>query len=97
MTTCPAIAFDDVQSCPWCQGLIAREHFAREHLADSLLGDHLITYLYCESCDAGLETLWAMHGTRLSEQFSIEYRRARDVAKLERFLRHLSDARVEAA
>ena len=95
--TSPAIAFDDVQSCPWCHGLIAREHFAREHLQDSILGDHLLTYLYCDYCNAGLETLWAVCGTHLSEEFSIEYRRAKDPIKLGRFLQRLDNTRVEAA
>ena len=95
--TIPAIAFDDVQSCPWCHGLIAREHFARDHLTDPILGDHLLTYLYCQYCDAGLETLWAIHGARLIEEISIEYRRSKDPVKLGRFLQRLDSTRVEAA
>jgi hypothetical protein len=81
--------FDSEQCCPRCDGAIAREHFVRE-----LLVNHLVTYLYCDHCDYGIETLWLITGGPPREQFSLQYDRSTDPRGLRRFLSEMEVRRV---
>ncbi len=80
----------DFQECPHCGSAINREHFAREPLTGT---DKEVTYLYCEFCDFGIETLWTVRGGSHHEDFSLEYG-TRDQTKLGMFLQRLRDRRA---
>lgn len=51
----PPPGFDDIQPCPHCEVSCRREHFGYE--GDYRLG-YVITLLYCEHCNIGLEVYW---------------------------------------
>ncbi len=86
--------FPDIQECPHCEGLIAREHFAQILCPDG----RLITYMYCTHCDWGRETLWEpVHDHCWHESLSVDYSANKDVHKLGGFLRRLRDLVADAA
>jgi len=81
--------FAPLHQCPKCHGFISREHAAIEDLVTDQ-----VTYLYCDFCGFGLETLWHKLPEGLVEKFTIEHRATRDPVDLGKFLQRLHDARA---
>lgn len=79
--------------CWRCQGALNIEHAVTERLSS----DERITYLYCDWCGIGRETLWERDGIDWVEMHTVEYSRAKDVQKLEQFIARMDASRSCAA
>ena len=77
------------QQCPCCEGAIDRRHFAREEFID-----HFLTYLFCEFCARGWETLWMQVDGEWREKFTLEYDGRKDPEKLGMMRQRLHDRRA---
>lgn len=64
---------DDIQPCPICERFCNREHFAIEFVGRG--SDAAITYLYCEDCGQGWESLWKKVDGRWKVELSVHYTR----------------------
>lgn len=78
------------QECPRCGGAIGTEGLAVEQLHDG----HEVTFLNCDFCQAGIETLWKTTGGRRQEVFSVEYGTRHAPVKYGEFKQRLKDRRV---
>jgi hypothetical protein len=76
------------QNCPRCAGTLNVEHVAAEEVPS-----HTVTYLLCEFCGFGVETLWKRRGSELEEVFSFEHRERLDPALFSQFVSRLRAAR----
>ena len=74
----------DLQNCPRCGGVIAREHHAIARHSDRI--DH---WLHCDFCGIGWETSEYSDGDILA----LDYRRRTEPVAFGRFLQRLEDAR----
>jgi len=80
--------FECPVECPHCEGTIPRDDFAREELPENV-----VTYMYCEFCGLGRETLWLKVGGSLRHLFDIPYSRADKPEELGKFRQRLYDRR----
>lgn len=80
----------EAHECPQCGGAIPTEDTASESLRT-----HTVTYLYCEFCSHGWETLWLHCWTgTMRELFTINVDAKTDAVKLGQFLQRLRDRRA---
>jgi len=76
------------QQCPVCHGAVNIENSVTEDL-----GEHEVTYLYCDFCQTGWETLWQrVKGGALELKLNVTYRARDDALKLGMFLQRMKDA-----
>lgn len=79
-----------VQQCPQCTGCISREHTATEELAE-----YAVTYIYCEFCSVGIETLWRHTASGNDEEvFTLRHNGQTNPVELGKFLQRLETARA---
>jgi len=77
------------QECPRCRGAVNCEHTAIEDLHS-----HILTYLYCEFCGLGIETLWKHTPTCNEHVLTIHHSGSKDAIELGKFLQRLENARA---
>ncbi len=84
--------FSPIQHCPTCNGCVDCEHFVVDDL-----GSQRITYLYCDFCKRGIETLYAIIEGEWHRKITINYSRSTRPDLMEKFLANMEKARVVAA
>lgn len=84
--------FNDIQPCPHCEGLCAREHFGHEPIDD----ETKLAYLYCEHCGIGREIILIWKNDRWQVDFWRNVSK-NDPEDMARFLKHLEATRCAAA
>ncbi len=77
------------QQCPQCEQCVSVEDVATEDLHD-----HMVTFVLCEFCGIGVETLWKKVGDGYEEDFSVTFNEHRDPVKFGKFTQRLLDARA---
>lgn len=78
-----------VQECPRCGGAVNCEHTATEDLYT-----HVLTYLYCDFCGVGIETLWKHTPICDEHVLTVHHSGAKDPVELGKFLQRLENARA---
>jgi len=88
----PMREFAPLQHCPTCSGYVDCEHFVVDDL-----GDEAITYLYCEFCHRGIESLYYKVEGEWRRKVVINYDKSTRPELLKRFLENMEAARTVAA
>ena len=83
--------FSSQQSCPRCEGAIAREHYVQLPPDED---GYFETLLYCPFCGFGLESRWKLIDGQPIEDFSLTLFAATEPINFGKFLQRLEDSRA---